>query len=363
MQKLKVGVLGATGIVGQNYIRLLKNHPWFEVIDVAASERSQGKLYKDAVKEKWQMPCQIPEEIKNLKVRNVFDFDSIPKDLSLVFSAVTLQEKKDIIDLEFKYAKLGIPVFSNNSACRSIPDVPMLIPEINHDHINVIPIQQKNHNLPESGFVVVKPNCSLQSYLTPIYALIKAGYSIENLIITTLQASSGAGYPGVPSLDLIDNIVPFIKNEEEKTEQEPLKILGKLSQNGIENYTGIKISATCTRVPVVDGHIACVNIKFKDKVPKREEIINIWENFKSLPQELKLPFSPERPIIYLDLPDRPQPRKDRDNDKGMAVTVGRLREDNVFHWKFVALSHNTVRGAAGGGILNAELLKAKNFIK
>ncbi|MHA1341100.1 MAG: aspartate-semialdehyde dehydrogenase [Promethearchaeota archaeon] len=363
MSKLKIGVLGATGVVGQNYIRLLSNHPWFEIIDVAASERSQNKKYEDAVKDKWQMPCPIPESVKNLKVRNAFDFESIPEDLSFVFSAISLKNKKDIVDLEFKYAKLGIPVISNNSACRGIPDVPMLIPEINHNHINVIPIQQKNHSLPNKGFVVVKPNCSLQSYLTPIYALMKAGYDMDSLIITTLQASSGAGYPGVASLDLIDNIVPYIKNEEEKTEQEPLKILGRVGDNGIENYSGIKISATCTRVPVIDGHTACVNIKFKDKVPTKQEIIDIWTSFKSLPQELSLPFAPEQPIIYNELPNRPQPRKDRDNDKGMAVTIGRLREDNVFDWKFVALSHNTVRGAAGGGILNAELLKAKNFIK
>jgi len=211
--------------------------------------------------------------------------------------------------------------------------------------------------------VVVKPNCSLQSYLTPIYALEKAGFKIEKLIITTLQAISGAGYPGVPSLDVVDNIVPYISGEEEKTEKEPYKILGKVGENGIINNQSIQISATCTRVPVTDGHIASVNMKFKDKIPQKEAIIDLWNNFRSEPQRLNLPFAPSQPIIYLENVDRPQPKKDRNNDKGMAVTIGRLREDNVFDYKFIALSHNTIRGAAGGAILNAELLVSKGYIK
>ena len=361
MKKIKIGVLGATGMVGQQYLRLLQNHPWFEIIDVAASPRSAGKSYEEAVKAKWFMPILIPEGLKGLIVRDVQDLDSINPEVSFVFSAVNMPTKEEIKEIEFKYARKGIPVVSNNSAHRWTPDVPMIIPEINYDHIHIIPIQQKNRGF-SKGFVLVKPNCSLQSYLTPVYALEKAGYKIEKLIITTLQAVSGAGYPGVPSLDVVDNIVPYIGGEEEKTEQELFKILGKIGDNRIINDESIQISATCTRVPVTDGHTASVNLKFKDKKPTIEEIIEIWMDFKSLPQELDLPFAPKHPIIYLDIIDRPQPRKDRNNDKGMAVTVGRLRKDTVFDYKFVSLSHNTIRGAAGGGILNAELLRAKGYI-
>jgi aspartate-semialdehyde dehydrogenase len=363
MQKIKIGVLGATGIVGQNYIKLLQNHPWFEIVDVAASPESAGKTYFDAVKKKWQMPIPVPNYLKNMIVRDVQNFDAIPKDVSFVFSAMDLPTKDETKAVEFKYAQAGIPVVSNSSANRWTPDVPMLIGEINPHHIEVIPLQRKNHGISNDGFVAVKPNCSLQSYLTAIHAWEQAGYKVDKLIITTLQAVSGAGYPGVPSLDMIDNIVPFIGGEEEKTEQEPLKIMGKIGDKGIENYKDIAISATCTRVPVNDGHTACVNVKFKDKVPSIEESIKIWKNYKGVPQELKLPFAPEQPIIYNDEENRPQPKKDRDLDKAMAVVVGRLRKDTVFDLKFVALSHNTVRGAAGGGILNAELLYAKGYIK
>lgn len=361
-KKIRVGVLGATGIVGQNYLRLLEDHPWFEVVDVAASPRSAGKKYMEAAGPKWHMPISIPNSVKKLIVRDVQDFDSIPENLSFVFSAINMPSKDLIKEVEFKYAKRGIPVISNNSAHRWTPDVPMMIAEINHEHVNVIPIQQKNRGY-NKGFIAVKPNCSLQSFLTPIYALQKAGYEIEKLIITTLQAVSGAGYPGVPSLDILDNIVPYIGGEEEKTEKEPLKILGSVGENGIILDESIQISSTCTRVSVTDGHTASVNMKFKENIPSLKEIINIWTEFKSEPQKLNLPNAPLQPIIYLDNIDRPQPKKDRDNDKGMAVTVGRLRKDNVFDYKFISLSHNTVRGAAGGSILTAELLKAKGFIK
>ncbi len=360
--KIKCGILGATGMVGQQYIKLLVNHPWFEVTDVAASPASAGKTYAEAVKEKWQMDIPVPDGIKNMIVREVQDYAKLPKDLGFVFSAVEMPKKEDIKAVEDEYAKLGIPVVSNNSAHRWTKDVPCLIAEINHQHSDIIPIQQKARGW-SKGFIVVKPNCSLQSFLTPIFALEKAGYKISTLIITTLQATSGAGYPGVPSLDLIDNIVPLIGGEEEKTEKEPLKILGKIQGGEIVNDESIKISSTCTRVPVVDGHTAVVNMKFKDKVPSKEEIIKIWKDFKALPQELDLPMAPKQPIIYLEEENRPQPRKDRNNDKAMAVTVGRLRKDPVFDYKFVALSHNTIRGAAGGGILNAEMLKAKGFLK
>ena len=362
MKKFSVGILGATGTVGQNYIKLLQEHPWFEIVDIAASPRSAGKSFGEAVKEKWQMSIPIPKEIKDLIVRDVQDFKKVPENLNFVFSAINMPKKEQIRELEYEYAKNSIPVISNNSAHRWTPDVPMIIGEINSEHAKIIPIQQKNNGFTR-GFIVVKPNCSLQSYLTPIYALEKAGYKVDKLIITTLQAVSGAGYPGVPSLDIVDNIVPYISGEEKKTEEEPLKILGKIGECGIENDNSIQISATCTRVPVSYGHTASVNVKFKGEIPKKEEIIDVWKDFKSLPQELDLPFAPKQPIIYLEKINRPQPKKDRDNDKGMAVTVGRLREDNVFDYKFVSLSHNTIRGAAGGAILNAELLVAKGYIK
>jgi len=362
LKKLKIGILGATGIVGQNYINLLVGHPWFEIVDVAASPRSAGKPYAEAVRGKWQMSIEIPEKIRGLIVRDVQDFASLKSNISFVFSAMDLPKKEDTKAIEFKYAEKGIPVISNSSANRWTPDVPMIIPEINHNHIDIIPIQQKNRGF-SRGFVTVKPNCSIQSYITPIYALEKQGYKVEKMIVTTLQAVSGAGYPGVPSLDILDNIVPYIGGEEEKSEKEPLKIFGEVGENGIINDDSIQISATCTRVSVSDGHTACVNIKFKNKIPSKEDIIKIWRGFKSIPQELDLPFAPRQPIIYLENVDRPQPSKDRDNDKGMAVTIGRLRKDNVFDYKFVALSHNTIRGAAGGAILNAELLKMKGFLK
>ncbi len=361
-QKLKIGILGATGIVGQNYIKLLINHPWFDIVDLAASPNSAGKRYEEAVKDKWQMSTNIPEKIKGLIVRDVQDYKNLPSDLDFVFSAVNMPSKDQIKEVELNYAKNDIPVVSNNSAHRSSPDVPMIIGEINHNHTDIIGIQKKLRGL-SKGFIVVKPNCSIQSYMTPIYALKEAGYEVNKLIVTTLQAVSGAGYPGVSSLDMIDNIVPYIGSEEEKTENEPLKIFGTIGENGIINSTSIEISATCTRVPVNDGHTACTSIKFKDKIPERDEIIDIWTNFKSLPQKLNLPFAPVQPIIYLDKIDRPQPKKDRDNDKGMAVTVGRLRKDNIFDYKFIGLSHNTIRGAAGGAILNAEILKVKGFFE
>ena len=362
MEKMKIGILGATGIVGQNYIKLLQGHPWFEIVDLAASPRSAGKTYIEAVKDKWQMTIPIPEYLKNIIVRDVKDIDSINPEVKFVFSAVNMPTKDEIKDIEMKYAQKDIPVISNNSAHRWTPDVPMIIGEINHHHSDVIPIQQKNRGF-NKGFVAAKPNCSLQSFLTAIYALEKAGYKVDKLIITTLQAVSGAGYPGVPSLDMIDNIVPYIGGEEEKTEQEPSKILGKVGENGIIPDESIKISANCTRVAVRDGHTACVNVKFKDKVPTQEEVIKIWKEFKANAQELNLPFAPKQPIIYLNNLNRPQPVKDRDNDKAMAVTVGRLRKDTVFDYKFIALSHNTVRGAAGGAILMAEMLKSKGIIK
>jgi len=374
MKKFKVGILGATGMVGQNYIRLLEKHPWFDVVYLAASANSSGVTYEESVKNRWQMSTPIPKKVKKIIVEDVANINKAVKKCDFVFSAFELNDKPArphegsgaggnlVKEMEEKYATTGIPVVSNASANRWSDDVPMLIPEINSEHLKMIKIQQKNHDW-DKGFIVVKPNCSLQSYITPIYALIQAGYPVKKIIITTLQAVSGAGYPGVASLDVVDNVIPFIGGEEEKTEEEPLKILGEIKNNKFIKNKNISISATCTRVPVTDGHLACVNILFKDKKPTKEKIIKIWNNFKSIPQELKLPFAPLFPIIYKEEENRPQPKKDRDNDKGMAVTVGRLRDCKIFDYKFVALSHNTVRGAAGGGILNAELLVKKGYIK
>ena len=360
MERIPVGVLGATGMVGQNYIRLLLNHPWFEVVYVAASPRSAGKSYREAVTGRWLMEGESPAVVANLMVGDASDIEAAKANCRFVFSAVEM-DKQAILELEERYAANGVPVVSNNSAHRHTKDVPMLIPEVNPSHVNIIPIQRKNRGW-DKGFIAVKPNCSLQSYMAPVYALMAAGYPVESLVITTLQAISGAGYPGPASWDVIDNIVPFIKGEDEKTEQEPLKILGRIEGDRIVDDTSLKISAQCNRVPVVDGHIASVSLKFRDKKPSREEIIHIWETFRSEPQRLNLPFAPERPIIYRPEDDRPQPKKDRNVDKAMAVTVGHLRSCNVQDIRFVALSHNTVRGAAGGAILGAELLKAKGFL-
>lgn len=360
MEKLKVGVIGATGMVGQNYIRLLNNHPWFEVVYVAASERSAGKTYKEAVAGRWLMEEEMPAQLANVIVENATDVAAAKKSCEFIFSAVEI-DKQAVKKLEDQYASAGIPVVSNNSAHRHTKDVPMLIAEINDHHLEIIPSQQKRFKN-DKGFVVVKPNCSLQSYMTPIYALIKAGYEIKEMIVSTMQAVSGAGYPGVPSLNMIDNVVPYIGGEEEKSEIEPLKILGEIQNGEFKNYDRIKISAHCNRVAVIDGHMACVSMKFAGKKPSISDIKQIWHSFAGAPQELDLPLAPKQPIIYKEEADRPQPRKDRNLDKAMAVSVGRLRECNVFDYRFVGLSHNTVRGAAGGGILNAELLKARGFL-
>jgi aspartate-semialdehyde dehydrogenase len=360
MAKISVGVIGATGMVGQNYIRLLENHPWFEVTYVAASARSAGKSYQEAVDGRWLMEAEIPQSIRNLPVADANITETAVGKCKFIFSAVEI-DKESVRKLEEEYANRGLPVVSNNSAHRHTSDVPMLIPEINPGHIEVIPSQQKRLG-DQGGFIVVKPNCSLQSYMTPVYALIQAGYPVSEMIITTMQAVSGAGYPGPASLDLIDNVVPFIGGEEEKSEVEPLKILGSIENNEIKAINDIRISAHCNRVPVTDGHVACTSLKFRDKKPGMDEILAIWRHFKSVPQELDLPFAPKRPIIVREENNRPQPRKDRNDEKAMAVSVGRLRSCNVFDIRFVGLSHNTVRGAAGGGILNAELLKAKGFL-
>ncbi len=363
MNKIPVGILGATGMVGQKYIHLLENHPWFEVTYVAASPRSAGKSYKEAVGGRWLVGTNLADNIAKLIVEDASNVEKAKGKCTFVFSAIELDSKKDIQDLENAYAAAGIPVVSNASAHRWTENVPMLIPEINASHLDII-AEQKKANGWDKGFVAVKPNCSIQSYMTPIYALQQAGYPVKRMFVTTLQAVSGAGYPGVPSFDMIDNIVPFIGGEEEKSELEPLKIMGSVVGGKIENAKYPQVAAHCNRVPVIDGHSACVSLEFdlpEDKKPSLEQIEKIWNDFTSLPQELDLPSAPVQPIIIRKEPNRPQPKLDRDADKAMAVSIGRLRECPLFDVRFVGLSHNTVRGAAGGGILNAELLKAKGF--
>jgi aspartate-semialdehyde dehydrogenase len=365
MAKIPVGILGATGMVGQNYITLLNDHPWFEVRYAAASPRSAGKKYSQAVAGRWQLEKTYPPHVGEIMVEDANDVSKAAAarqrgDCAFVFSALEMG-KDETSALEEAYAAAGIPVISNASAHRWTADVPVLIGEINPHHADIIPMQQKARGWGK-GFITVKPNCSIQSYMIPLHALAQAGFPAQRLIVTTMQAVSGAGYPGVPSLDMIDNIVPYIGGEEEKSEMEPLKIFGTIANGAFQNAAGPKISACCNRVPVTDGHTACVSLEFGEKKPSIQEIKKIWAEFRGLPQELDFPTAPKQPIIYREEDNRPQPRKDRDADKAMAVVLGRLRPCNVFDIRFTALSHNTVRGAAGGGILNAELLKHKGYI-
>lgn len=360
--KIKVGILGATGIVGQNFGRLLKDHPWFQVFDVAASPDSAGKTYAEAVSDRWYMPNDIPPDLANLTVRNVQDIDAIPSDIACFFTAMDLPVKEDTRQLEFAYAQAGYAVISNSSANRWTEDVPMIIPEINPHHTEVIKIQQEKRNLPASGFVAVKPNCSIQSYLVALKALADAGYPVNKVQVTTLQALSGAGHAGLTNPQWQKNVIPNIPGEEFKTEQEPLKILGEVTNSGILNFEDLVIDATCTRVPIIDGHTAVVHASFKNDIPDLHSIKKIWTEFSADPQDLDLPLAPKKPIIYLDEADRPQPKLDRDVEKGMAVSLGRLRKDTFFDIRFVGLSHNTIRGAAGGAILAAELLVKKGYI-
>jgi aspartate-semialdehyde dehydrogenase len=359
-RKINVGVIGATGMVGQNFLRLLDGHPWFEVTYLAASPNSAGKTYAEAVAGRWRQTTGIPAWSRDLVVHDAAAVDEAAGKCRVVFSAVQM-DKQGILKTEEAYAGRGFAVVSNNSAHRTTPDVPMMAPEINHGHLAIIPQQRKQRGW-DKGCLVVKPNCSIQSYMLPLHALLKAGYVVDRIIVTTLQAVSGAGYPGVPSLDVIDNVVPFIGGEEEKSETEPLKIFGTVEGGKIVPAAGPCISAHCTRVPVSDGHTACVSLGFAGKKPSPEEIIKLWREYSSVPQEMELPSAPPAPIVYRDEPDRPQPRTDRHAANGMAVTVGRLRPCNVLDYRFVGLHHNTVRGAAGGGILTAELLAARGYL-
>lgn len=358
MKKLKAGVLGATGMVGQRFVSLLEDHPWFEVSAVAASPRSEGKSYREAVAGRWTLDKDIPPDIADLTVRNVNEVDAIADEADFVCSALDM-EKEDIRNLEDAYARRETPVASNNSAHRWTPDVPMLMPEINAGHVAVIEAQRRRLGT-RSGFVAVKPNCSIQPYVPAFEAL--ADFGPRSASVCTYQAISGAGKTFQSWPEMEDNIIPFIGGEEEKSAMEPLKIWGEIRDGEIRNASGPAISAQCIRVPVSDGHMAATSVSFERK-PSREQVIESWRNFQGDPKAAGLPSSPKPFLTYFDEEDRPQTRLDRDAGNGMGVTLGRLRDDNLFDYRFIALSHNTVRGAAGGAILMAELLAAEGYLQ
>ena len=357
-RKLRVGILGATGMVGQRFIALLENHPWYEVVTVAASPRSAGKTYEEAVGGRWKMTTPMPEAVKNLIVMNVNEVEKVAAGVDFVFSAVDMT-KEEIRAIEEAYAKTETPVVSNNSAHRWTPDVPMVIPEVNPEHFDVIEFQKKRLGTTR-GFIAVKPNCSIQSY-APVLTAWKEFEPYE-VVATTYQAISGAGKTFKDWPEMEGNIIPYIGGEEEKSEQEPLRIWGHIEDGVIVKARSPVITCQCIRVPVLNGHTAAVFVKFKKKVTK-EELIEKLESFKGLPQELKLPSAPAQFIRYMEEDNRPQVSLDVDFENGMGISVGRLREDTVYDYKFVGLSHNTVRGAAGGAVLCAELLTAKGYIK
>ena len=356
-EKLNVGVIGATGMVGQRFISLLARHPWFEVVKVAASARSAGKCYREAVGDRWSMAAQMPEGVAKLIVRNAASVSEVCSGLDLVFCAVDMPKDQKRA-LEESYAKAEVPVISNNSANRLISDVPMMLPEINPEHAAAIEKQKKRLGT-KRGFIVVKPNCSIQSYVPALHPLREFG--IEKVFVCTYQAISGAGKTFKDWPEMQDNVIPFIPGEEEKSEIEPLKIWGDVRSGEIVNATSPLITSQCLRVPVTDGHMAAVFVSFKKK-PSQETIRQLWDSFEGRPQKLGLPSAPKPFLRYLDDESRPQTRLDRDEGNGMRITVGRLRPDRILDYRFVCLSHNTVRGAAGGGILSAELLRAEGYI-
>ncbi|HIT66399.1 MAG TPA: aspartate-semialdehyde dehydrogenase [Candidatus Merdisoma merdipullorum] len=356
-EKLKVGILGGTGMVGQRFISLLENHPWFEVVTIAASARSAGKTYEEAVGGRWKMDTPMPESVKKLVVMNVNEVEKVAAGVDFVFSAVDMT-KDEIRAIEEAYAKTETPVVSNNSAHRWTPDVPMMIPEINADHARIIEKQRERLGT-KRGFIAVKPNCSIQSY-TPALAAWREFEPYE-VVATTYQAISGAGKTFKDWPEMVENIIPYIGGEEEKSEKEPLRVLGTCEDGEIKLAEEPVITCQCIRVPVLNGHTAAVFVKFRKKATK-EQLIEKLRSFKGAPQELELPSAPKQFIQYLEEDNRPQVKLDVDYEKGMGVSIGRLREDHVYDWKFVGLSHNTVRGAAGGAVLCAELLKAQGYI-
>lgn len=356
-EKLRVGILGGTGMVGQRFISLLENHPWFEVVLVAASPRSAGKTYEEAVGDRWKMTTPMPEAVKKLVVLDVNEIDKIAEQVDFVFSAVDMS-KDEIKAIEEAYAKAEVPVVSNNSAHRWTPDVPMVVPEINPEHMNVIEFQKKRLGTTR-GFVAVKPNCSIQSYAPVLTAW--AEFEPYEVIVSTYQAISGAGKTFKDWPEMVENIIPYIGGEEEKSEKEPLRIWGEIKDGVIVPADHIKITSQCIRVPVLNGHTATVFVKFK-KQPTKEQLIEKLLAFKGEPQRLGLPSAPKQFIQYLEEDNRPQVQLDVNYENGMGISVGRIREDSIYDWKFVGLSHNTVRGAAGGAVLCAELLKAQGYI-
>lgn len=359
-EKLKVGILGGTGMVGQRFISLLENHPWFEVTAIAASARSAGKRYEEAVGGRWKMQTPMPETAKDIIVQNVADVEKVASEVDFVFSAVDMS-KEEIRAIEEAYAKTETPVVSNNSAHRWTPDVPMVIPEINPEHMEVIQFQKKRLGT-KRGFVSVKPNCSIQSYAPVLTAWME--YEPYEVIVSTYQAISGAGKTFKDWPEMVENVIPYIAGEEEKSEREPLRIWGKIDpeKGVIVPAESPVITSQCIRVPVLNGHTASVFVKFRQK-PSKEQLIEKLNSFRGLPQELDLPSAPKQFIRYMEEDNRPQVKLDVDYERGMGISVGRLREDTVYDWKFIGLSHNTVRGAAGGAVLCAELLKAQGYIE
>jgi len=361
-QKINAGILGATGMVGQRFITLLSNHPYFNISVLAASPRSAGKKYSETIDGRWKMPVPVPEQVKDMPVYDASDAEKVSGLCDFVFSAIEMPGgKTEIKNLEEAYAKTETPVVSNTSACRDVPDVPMLIAEINGAHIEVIAAQKKRLGT-QTGFITVKPNCSIQSYVPMLTPLLK--YGIKSVAVSTYQAVSGAGKTFNEMPEILDNVIPYIGGEEEKSEKEPLKIWGAVKNGAVENAAAPAITAQCVRVPVSDGHLASVFVKFENAKPPKEEILKLWREFKGEPQELNLPSAPARFIHYFEEDNRPQTKSDRDLENGMAVSAGRLRldETGVFDYKFIGLSHNTLRGAAGGGVLSAEFLYKKGYI-
>lgn len=356
-EKLRAGILGGTGMVGQRFISLLENHPWFEVTVIAASPRSAGKTYEEAVGDRWKMDTPMPEAVKNITVMNVNEVEKVASQVDFVFSAVDMT-KDEIRKIEEAYAKTETPVVSNNSAHRWTEDVPMMIPEVNPEHMEVIRFQRERLGT-KKGFIAVKPNCSIQSY-APALAAWKE-YEPYEVVATTYQAISGAGKTFRDWPEMEGNIIPYIGGEEEKSEKEPLRVLGAVVHGVIKPADSPVITCQCIRVPVLNGHTAAVFIKFR-KNPTKEQLVQKLTQYKGLPQELELPSAPKQFIQYMEEDNRPQVTQDVDFENGMGISIGRLREDTVYDWKFVGLSHNTVRGAAGGAVLCAELLKAKGYI-
>ena len=356
-ERLRVGIIGATGMVGQRFISLLARHPWFDVVTLAASERSAGKCYREAVGDRWRMTTPMPEQASGLVVKNAALVDEVSKGLDLVFCAVDMP-KEETRTLEESYARAEVPVVSNNSANRLAPDVPMVIPELNPEHFAAIEKQKKRLGT-KHGFIVVKPNCSIQSYVPALHPLREFG--IEKVFVCTYQAISGAGKTFKDWPEMEDNVMPFIRGEEEKSEIEPMKIWGDVQGGKIVSAKEPIITSQCIRVPVTDGHLAAVFVSFKRK-PSMKQMLDQWAKFEGRPQKLGLPTAPKPFIQYFEDDNRPQTRLDRDAGGGMGISVGRLREDRILDYRFVCLSHNTIRGAAGGGILSAELLRAEGYI-